>query len=398
MASVCVTAPATMTTLLWTLPFATLAPLRFVGRHHANASLAQFDWVGSGFTVKLNGAGPVRADIAGGDTKFAIILDGAQSSVTYLTTREEEGRRLVHLANATGGVSTLTLLKATEPFGDQESSNVSSDHPVSLYGLEADPGVILAPADAPARRVDFYGDSDSAAFGVDGSASEPTACAAAVALGFGFENFEHGWIRGVTRALGCDSRVQAVSGIGVVRDAAGTGVTMPALVRRTLQTVAADDYAPRDWRPAAVVLYIGSNDYTLQDKLLSEEAFVKAYAALVESILGLYDEPPQPRAAPPPPIPVLHVCGGEPRPCLYISRYVARSGNTSARPMSYTTTGDTGVKKGGCVGHRNSTQQARLASFLAPKIAQIAGWAGGMVTETASQSQLVERTWSSLSI
>lgn len=365
-------------------PFATtLAPLRFFGRHHANSSLAQFDWVGSGFTVKLSGTGAVRADMDGGDTKFAILLDGEQPSIAYLTTRDREGRRLVDLANATGGVSTLTLLKATEPFGDQESSNISSDRPVSVFGLDVDPGVTLAPAnDAQARRVDFYGDSDSAAFGVDGSASEPAMCAAAAALGFGFENFEHGWIRGVTRALGCDSRVQAVSGIGVVRDAGGTGVTMPALVRRTLQTVAVDDYAPREWRPAAVVLYIGSNDYAMQHEPLSEDAFVTAYAALVESILRLYEPPPsrpgsRPSVPPPPPIPVLHVCGGEPRPCLYISRYVARSGNATTRPMSYTTTGDTGVRKGGCVGHRNATQQARLARFLAPKIALVAGWGDG---------------------
>ena len=97
---------------------------------------------------------------------------------------------------------------------------------------------------------------------------------------------------------------------------------------------------------------------------MSEQTFVASYAALVRDILGLYPTP-----APP----VLHVCGGEREPCEYIARFVESRSNATS-PMAYTTTGDTGVRKGGCVGHRNATQQARLARFLAPAIARVAGW------------------------
>ena len=203
--------------------------LRYFGRHHVNGSLAQFDWVGSGFSVKAGGHGLIRVDMDGGDAKLAI-LQGDQL-LAYLTTRGHDGRRLYDLANATG--ETLTLLKVTEPYGDMESSQVGSDRPVSLFGLVVDPGVTLAEVEAPVRRVDFYGDSDSAAFGVDGSARDPVACAIA---SFGFENFEDGWIRGVQRTLQLDARVQAVSGIGVVRDAGGAGLTMARLVRRTVSS------------------------------------------------------------------------------------------------------------------------------------------------------------------
>ena len=75
---------------------------------------------------------------------------------------------------------------------------------------------------------------------------------------------------------------------------------MPRLLRRSLQAIDADDYAPSGWSPALIVIYLGSNDYVSLAPL-SRGAFVRGYAQLVEQIVGLY------AAAPP----VLHVCGGE---------------------------------------------------------------------------------------
>eukprot|EP00966_Prymnesium_polylepis_P138129 3191761-Prymnesium_polylepis.1 len=84
---------------------------------------------------------------------------------------------------------------------------------------------------------------------------------------------------------------------------------------------------------------------------------------MIAKILSLY-------AAPTPP--VLHVCGGEPKPCNYIRAYVGAVANGTR--AFYSTTGDTGAPKSGCIGHRNVTEQARLARFLAPVIAHTAGW------------------------
>ena len=170
-------------------------------------------------------------------------------------------------------------------------------------------------------------------------------------------------IHSAQRILEFDARVQAVSGIGVVEDAGGAGVTMPPLLRRTLQSINESDYKPDGWQPSLVVIYLGSNDYTLQPSPPSQMEFTLSYAAMVDEILRLYPAPPPP---------VLHICGGEATPCSYIKSYAANVTNSSA--AYYSTTGDTGEMKAGCIGHRNLTQQARLARYISPILSKAAGW------------------------
>jgi hypothetical protein len=150
-----------------------------------------------------------------------------------------------------------------------------------------------------------------------------------------FENFAHGWVHGVAETLGADYHAQAISGIGVTRNAAAitaaaaaaaavaatsraaAGVhthpgpaaraqaqlsdqtmqlsdqtmqlsdqtmqlsdqTMPDLALRALHTIAEDDY-----RPCVVVLYLGSNDF-VQKAGPSQASFTRAYGALVDKIM-----------------------------------------------------------------------------------------------------------------
>lgn len=86
---------------------------------------------------------------------------------------------------AAGG--TLALLKITEPF--------SSDHVVSLFRVTI-PDCVQPDKDtrqtAEPLRLDFYGDSDTASYGVDGSSHHPLKCLNQ--RGEPFENFLHGWV------------------------------------------------------------------------------------------------------------------------------------------------------------------------------------------------------------
>jgi hypothetical protein len=149
-----------------------------------------------------------------------------------------------------------------------------------------------------------------------------------------FENFAHGWVHGVAETLGADYHAQAISGIGVTRNAAAitaaaaaaaavaatsraaAGVhthpgpaaraqaqlsdqtmqlsdqtmqlsdqTMPDLALRALHTIAEDDYRPWQWgAPSVVVLYLGSNDF-VQKAGPSQASFTRAYGALVDKIM-----------------------------------------------------------------------------------------------------------------
>ena len=80
--------------------------------------------------------------------------------------------------------------------------------------------------------------------------------------------------------------------------------------------------------------------------------------------------------------PVLHICASRAAlqgvPCRLVEA-IAKN----ATGATYSSTGDAGVPKGGCVDHRNTTQQAALGSRLAPVLARAAGWGGAAVEDSS---------------
>jgi hypothetical protein len=319
--------------------------VHFLGRHSSSASAARFDWVGSGFSIHLAAGtgddGSISVDMDGGSNRFTVYRD----ENLVLDFFAQSGRREYNLTSASPG-SRVSLIKASE-------SNFDAKDPgVVLYSIGLNGGLDAQDFLPLLGRIDIYGDSDTASYGVDGKSSTPIQCAAHPAK---YENFADGWAHQVGLLLKAELHVQAVSGIGVTRNAGDPGEAMPALVHRSLRSVDKDDYNATSWRPSAVVFYIGSNDYVLPTGKPSEAQFTAAYEALVSSVL-------KPLGLPAPP--VVHICGPEDTPCGYIEAVANRSG------ALYTTTGDPGISKEGCVGHRSAPQQQTLARHLAPIIAK----------------------------
>ena len=222
------------------------------------------------------------------------------------------------------------------------------------------------------------GDSDTAAYGIEASPKDDLGC---VLSSYKFQNFARGWLHHAVEALRQTSAgaaldspsVQAISGIGVTRNAGPSGPPLPALVRRSLQTVGRHDYPPPlKPRPALVVIYLGSNDYVFPFPP-SDDKFTSAYLAMVATILDFYGEPHPP---------VLHICASRAAlqgvPCRLVEA-IAKN----ATGATYSSTGDAGVPKGGCIDHRNTTQQAVLGSHLAPVLARAAGWGGAAVEDSS---------------
>lgn len=346
--------------------------LQYIGRHTVNASLGQFDWVATGLEIRIRrgslhsmpsgASGILSVEMDAGRTRFGVFLGAGrrQQLAEFWTSK---GRRPYPIAKAVdvlaaGGV--VSVLKLTEHF-----SQVVNVYSVTLPdGTEPDPTTSTAAAAAAAlasKRIDVYGDSDSASFGVLSSRWLPFLCLD----GARYEDFSRGWIHGVQMLLGTNStpvdvRVQAVSGIGVVKNAPSGTETMGRVMKRNLQTVDLDDYSPGSWHPDLIVMYLGSNDWAAFSGPPTKEQFMTAYRHLVDNITAQYQHPTPP--------PVLHVCGGEQHPCGYIETIANATGSR------YTTTFDTGSVKGGCVGHRNAAQQATLANNMAPVIKAAAGW------------------------
>lgn len=334
------------------------ARLRYKGRHKVNETVVRFDWVGSGVSLLLSGAGPgtVAVDMDGDGNRFAVYCQGLQVNDFFA------GRGRQHydlLSGVAGGAceGEMSLMKASE------SNFHSKDFGVSLFGVFLHGFTATAPA-LPKRRIDVYGDSDTAAYGVDGTASNLIGCGLHPGK---FANFAHGWVSDIAVSLDAEVHVQAVSGIGVLNGAMSNGNTLPDLLDRSLQTENVDDYNASSWVPSVVVLYVGSNDYV--GTSYPEANFTQAYEAMVSRIIAPFEVAP----------PVVHICGMEATPCNYIKAIAERSS------AAYTTTGpNSGGIPAGCLDHRSQTQQATLAERVAPVIAAAAGWGDGVRPSTMS--------------
>ena len=356
--------------------------VRFIGRHAGSS----FDWVGTGVELSLHLAGgdaPLQVSVdldPGGEVRFAVFLKTTCPQAecpkrqirNFLTSKGDAGRQRTYvLLNASdvgatnAGPAVLTLMKATE--------NMFQHDPCTLYAASAAGGAelvafppVLEAAERP-LRLDVWGDSDSAAYGVDGRA---WAISCETENGAVFENFADGWVHQASRMLGgAEFHTQAVSGIGVVKNAAqilghsiacySANATLPELVGRSLFGAARDDWDFTSFVPDVVVVYIGGNDYA-NIFPPSNTAFASGYAAFVDGILGRYKRQPPP--------PVVHICNDKGAPCCPLIETFARGRAAAGDAYFLAATGTAA----GCDGHRNVTQQLALAKGVAPVIRKAA--------------------------
>lgn len=319
--------------------------MHLLGRHHVNSGVAVFDWVGTGVSFRISQENEtrqaaVRVDMDGNGARFVIIKQGNEIKDLFTS----KGRRAYDLGVEVQGGDVVTLMKSSEA------------ERVSLYGVSLDGLGLASWSQASQRRIDVYGDSDTAGYGVDGKWWWPS-------CGFRAEkynNFAHGWTLNAASALQAELHVQAISGIGVIKNAGGsTSRTMTQLLGRTLHTVDADDYDGSSWPPSLIVFYIGSNDF-VNFANPSKDEFIAAYKDMVARILAPFGS-----GAPP----VVHVCGEQKTPCEWIEGFAKSTGNV------FTRTGpNAGGIPSGCMGHRDVRQQKTLAERLTPVFATAAGW------------------------
>ena len=128
--------------------------------------------------------------------------------------------------------------------------------------------------------------------------------------------------------------------------------------------MAKDDYVASDWVPSVFIVYAGSNDMI---NLLppTEAEFATAYRTMIDSIVSPFMTTIGPLVY----RKVLHVCNNvtaKTHPCDWIRGVANETNGTFSSTFR--------VPAHGCVGHRNVTEQAGLATHLTPVIAGVAGW------------------------
>ena len=390
------------------------ARIGFQGRFTAPAPDVRFDWPCASITLSVAIAptadaadATISALLMGGGSRFLATLTeevpsgrgGRVLSRLQLnsTSRKEPENVTVAALGATAadfaGRATLRLRKLSEASEDGHVPPALAQATASFGGFALGGGISTAAAAAPPtlRRIEFFGASDTAGFGVDGFPEPAGGTAECLLHMVRYESCDESYAARLAAALGAAPHVQAWAGKGLRRNAdqlipAAFGAPMPAYFNRTLATdgSAATAWNWRAWVPDVIVVSLGGNDFNNAIKPTQRE-FEAAYHAMLDSLFDAYHGAHGAGGAGAKEIEapvVVSICGGgspgDPsrnRACPFVNASVSSYARAVAR--QYYVEVPVGVVPdgfSGCLGHHNREGSQMVADFLEPRIRQIMGW------------------------
>ncbi|MBX3189128.1 MAG: hypothetical protein KF819_19050 [Labilithrix sp.] len=345
--------------------------VRFVGRFDTRDPAGPWcAWPGCRIVARFTGTSVsarlnerVEPWMEGGPSEWDVAIDGKWQPKVVLQTGAHD---YVLADGLAGGTHTVELYKRSE----------AQNGTTQFLGYTFPGGALEAPPPAPARRIEIIGDSQPAAFGVEGVGDCPPHNWAAR-----WQNFRRsfGAILGETFAADVHGIVH--SGKGLVRNIwRPDPLTFPIIYPRTLPNDATSDYDFSLFVPDVVVIMIGGNDFDIgqpsDDGPSPPEEFTEAYRRLVAFIresapdahVFLAASPSVTDAQPPDRQSRTHVVSAIDTVAAERSRagdarvYVASPG--LAPPSELT----------GCEGHGNPAFHERVANELAASIRSRTGW------------------------
>jgi hypothetical protein len=246
--------------------------IQYIGRFDfSDPKKVVFDWAGVYICSKFTGTS-CSIRLADSTDEYAIIIDEYAPRLLTIDTSK--------VYKVASGLSdsvphTIVIQKRTEPL---VGAGV-------FMGFILDKGATLLPLpERPGRRTEFIGNSITSGYGVLGDTTchfspqtEDAAMAYAAMTG---------------RELHADYHLISYSGRGVVRNYGDKNKTsinpMPALYDRTCyfdSTMKKWDF--KKWVPQAVVINLGTNDFSTQP-CPDSAVFVDAYLALIDTVRSLY--------------------------------------------------------------------------------------------------------------
>ena len=277
---------------------ADLARVRFVGERRVinpDGSVT-FDWQ-SVILLRLRrvsaDAAPcaLTVDMFGGWNAFNLLAGGRVQSAVQTERRSRKTYTMPIRDTAAQEAFDVQLVKRTEPAIGQLFPPGKTTA-VRLFSFTVPSGWELSPlaATPTQRRIEFLGDSDLAAFGLEGPPTTMSVCGV-LGLRNRYQNVTNSWAHAVARMLEAEPSVLGWSGVGVHQNAAVSGtVSMGELYLRAVATddsVAAQhrDFGPAaNWSPHLVVVQVGGNDLYGGKLPPSEAAWVASYVELLRVI------------------------------------------------------------------------------------------------------------------
>jgi lysophospholipase L1-like esterase len=218
--------------------------VRLMGRFdRTQPTQPSFGWSGSAMIARFVGTGATLR-IDGSPNFFTVVVDGVVAPQPLVVV---SGVAQYALAGDLP-LATHDVLISRRTEGNQGENR--------FLGLDVVGGALQAPPAYADRRIEIYGDSITAGYGMDGVGPSCKFTADT-------ENFYLTCAAIAARELGADLHTIAWSGIGMYRNygsAAASPDAMPAVYARSLPTQETGVWDFVTWQPHAVVINLGTND------------------------------------------------------------------------------------------------------------------------------------------
>ncbi|WP_225408262.1 SGNH/GDSL hydrolase family protein [Stigmatella hybrida] len=323
--------------------------LRYTGRFDFTAPQAPvFDWPGVSIEAAFEGTS-CAVHLVDGNNNYNVSVDGQPPTVLRTSARDT----YVLAQGLQEGRHTVRLTRRTE----------SGFGPGTFHGFLLDKGRTLVPLPpARDRRLLFIGDSFTAGYGNEGQLG--------CQFSRGTENVERAYAALVASELGAEFSILAKSGRGVVRNYAEPGPVsekpMPAYFAQARAEQAQPPWDFQRWVPDAVVINLGTNDFSTLPHP-PREVFLAGYEALIAEVRAAY-----------PDVPVLCVAGPrmkEPGTELIetlVARQHAKDGGRTHLALIHDTLEV--PHDYGCDMHPGLSGHRKIAGQLKPILASMLGW------------------------
>ena len=326
------------------------SPARVVGRTATlDDGSISFDWSGVYIDIRFRGS------------YLALELSDTKRNYLNLWIDGEEQPKLT----SEGDHATLVLFNNPEAEGEHhiriQKATEAEQGRITLHSLTTDGRLLPTESLKLPRHIEFYGDSLTCGYGTESkSGSEPFLPET--------ENCRYTYAALTAAHFGADYNLISHSGRGLVRNYGDSlqlsdpTTTMSARAFRIYdeEPESAWDFSASPYRPDAIVITLGTNDFSTQPHP-TEEQYIGGYRTLIEKLREAWGAE----------LPVLCVVHA-PAAVDYVKKMVEELPNTAMADISwgvYNRTTDLGASE-----HPNRYGQQKMAQVVIEEFSRLTGW------------------------
>jgi len=312
----------------------------------SNPKAPRFDWAGSAFDVRYKGKS-LGFLLEDGKNNYDVYVDGKLVS-TWVT---QAPQTLYSVEGLSKAKHTIHVVKRTE----------------ALWGIATFKGLVLSkggtlfdPPARPKRKIEVVGDSFVAGYGDEATTLKCLDLRP-------YQNADKAFGGFLARDLKAEYQNISYSGRGIVRNYGEKSRTspepFPPLYDRTLCGVPQSRWDFSKWKPDAVVIHLGDNDFSTEPRADSKN-YEENYLQFLKHIRGNY-----PQASI-----FLFAPNGWPNFRQFVEEVVKARNGAGDKKVYFVGYGEIPQGDLGCDWHPQVKAQRKFADILMPVLKEKLGW------------------------